>query len=131
MRWRILADVVVAIHAAYIAFVVLGLVAILAGYARGWRWVRNPYFRGAHLAAILFVCAEALAGIACPLTTLEDALRVRGGEFGYPADFIGYWLDRIIFYNAPAWVFTMLYLGFGALVIATFWLVPIARRRRA
>jgi hypothetical protein len=129
MWWRVLADSVVALHAAYIAFVVLGLVAILAGYVMCWRWVRDPYFRTAHLAAIALVCVEAIAGVACPLTTLENALRLRAGEAGYPGDFIGYWLDWIIFYNAPAWVFTAVYLAFGALVASTFWLVPIARRR--
>jgi uncharacterized protein DUF2784 len=135
MCWRILADMVVAFHAAYVAFVVFGLAAILAGHAMGWRWVRNFYFRAAHLAAILFVCAEAVAGVACPLTTLENALRLRAGEFGYRGDFIGHWLDWMIFYDAPPWVFTGIYLGFGGLVLATFWLVPINRammhRRRA
>lgn len=135
MWWRVLADSVVAFHAAYIAFVVFGLIAILFGYAAGWRWVRNLYFRAAHLAAILLVCIEAIVGVACPLTTLENALRLRAGGVGYPGDFIGYWLDWIIFYNAPPWVFTAIYLAFGALVLATFWLVPIdaatAHRRRA
>src|SRR5690348_6299968 len=130
MWWRVLADSVVAFHAAYIAFVVFGLGAILAGSARGWRWVRDPYFRAAHLAAILLVCAEAIAGVACPLTTIENSLRTRAGGSGYPGDFIGYWLDWMIFYNAPGWVFTAIYLAFGALVLATLWLVPIARRRR-
>jgi hypothetical protein len=131
MWWRVLADSVVAFHAGYIAFVVFGLIAIVAGYVMGWRWVRDPYFRAAHLAAILLVCVEAIAGVACPLTTLENALRVRAGEAGYPGDFIGYWLDWIIFYNAPPWVFTAIYCAFGALVLATLWLVPIAHRRRA
>ena len=133
MWWWVLADMVVAFHAAYVGFVVFGLAAILAGSATGWRWVRNLYFRAAHFASILLVCAEAVVGIACPLTTLENALRVRAGGAGYPGDFIGYWLDWIIFYNAPPWVFTAIYLAFGALVLATFWLVPIdiAHRRRA
>jgi polyferredoxin len=124
MAWRVLADIVAAVHAAYIAFVVFGFAAILAGSAWGWRWVRNLYFRAAHLAAILFVCFEALGGWVCPLTSLEDALRLRGGEAGYARDFIGYLLDSIIFYDAPQWVFTVLYLGFGALVFGTLWLIP-------
>jgi hypothetical protein len=135
MWWQILADSVVAFHAAYVAFVVFGLIAILTGYAMSWRWVRNLYFRATHLAAILLVCIEAVVGVACPLTTLENALRLRAGGVGYPGDFLGYWLDWMIFYNAPPWVFTAIYLGFGALVLTTFWLVPInaatAHRRRA
>jgi Protein of Unknown function (DUF2784) len=124
MKWRVLADLVVAVHAAYVGFVVLGLAAIVAGYVVRWRWVRNGYFRLAHLAAILFVCAEALGGWVCPLTTLENVMRQRARETAYAGDFIGYWLDWLIFYNAPAWVFTTLYTAFGALVVAMLWLVP-------
>src|ERR1700687_4908238 len=106
MLWRVMADIVVAVHATYIAIVVVGLAAILIGSAARWRWVRNFYFRAVHLAMILLVCAEALVGTSCPLTRLENALRLRGGETGYARDFIGYWLDWLIFYNAPSWVFT-------------------------
>jgi Protein of Unknown function (DUF2784) len=72
MPYRFLADVVVGIHALYVSFVVFGLIAILIGYARGWRWVRNRYLRILHLAAMLFVFAETVFGIDCPLTTLEN-----------------------------------------------------------
>ena len=131
MRYGLLADVVVAIHALYVGFVLFGLVAILIGYALDWRWVRNPYFRIAHLAAIGFVCLESILGIDCPLTTLESALRVDAGQSGYPADFIGYWLDRLLFYNFPPRVFTIVYLAFGALVLATMWLAPIRIANRS
>jgi hypothetical protein len=132
MRYGVLADVVVAIHAVYVGFVVFGLLAILIGYARRWRWVRNPYFRILHLAAILFVVGESVLGIDCPLTVLENTLRVRAGETPYAGQCIGYWLDKLIFYNLPIWVFTTLYSGFSAVIIATLWLVPIefVRHRR-
>jgi hypothetical protein len=130
MRYRILADMVVAAHTVYVAFVVFGLVAILIGYAANWRWVRNRYFRFLHLAAILLVCAEALLGIDCPLTTLENGLRFGAGQTGYAGDFIGYWLDRLIFYNFPPRVFMIIYLAFGAFVLSTFWLVPIRTAKR-
>ena len=125
MRYGFLADVVVAIHALYVGFVVFGLVAILVGYALDWRWVRDVYFRLLHLAAIGFVCLESLVGIDCPLTTLENGLRLGGGQNSYGSDFIGYWLDRLIFYNFPPSVFTVVYLAFGALVLSTLRLVPI------
>ena len=44
--YRFLADAVLAVHFAYVAFVVLGMAAILLGIALGWRWVRNFWFRG-------------------------------------------------------------------------------------
>ena len=124
------ADVVVAIHALYVAFVLLGLVAILIGYAWGWRWVRNRYFRIIHLIAILLVCAESIIGIDCPLTTLENGLRLAAGQNGYGGDLIGYWLDRLIFYNFPPWIFTLIYCAFGAALLSTLWLVPIQSERR-
>ncbi len=127
MLWRVMTDIVVAIHAAYVAIVVIGFAAILIGSAAQWRWVRNFYFRTAHLAMILLVCAEALFGTICPFTRLENTLRLRGGETGYARDFIGYWLDRLVFYNAPLWVFTAAYLTFGMLVLLTFWFVPVRR----
>jgi len=125
MQYRLLADVVVAIHAVYVGFVVFGLIAILIGRAMGWRWVGNPYFRIVHLAAIGFVCFESIVGIDCPLTTLENGLRLGAGQNGYGSDFIGYWLDRLIFYDLPPRVFTVIYLAFGLLVLSTIWLVPI------
>jgi hypothetical protein len=125
MRYGLLADVVVATHAVYVGFVVFGLLAILAGYACGWRWVRNPYFRILHLAAIGLVCLESIIGIDCPLTTLENALRIAAGQSGYGDSFICYWLDRLIFYDFPPRVFTIVYLSFGIVVLLTMWLAPI------
>lgn len=125
MASSIAADLVAAIHALYVGFVVFGLVAILAGYVVDWRWIRNPYFRISHLIAILFVCAETVFGIDCPLTTIENALRLRAGQTAYPGQFIGYWLDRLIFYNFPPWVFAVIYLAFSAAIGAMLWLVPI------
>jgi uncharacterized protein DUF2784 len=119
-----LADLVVTIHAAYIGFVVLGFMAIVLGSAMGWRWVRNLYFRMAHIAAILLVCLEALVGVSCPLTTLENRLRVLGRGRPYSGAFVGHLLDRLVFYNFPQWLFTMVYLLFGALVLLAFILVP-------
>jgi Protein of Unknown function (DUF2784) len=130
--YHLQADLVAAVHAAYIAFVVFGFIAIILGVAMGWRWVRNVYFRAVHLAAILLVCVEALIGVSCPLTILEDRLRVLGADKPYPGSFVGHLLDKLIFYNFPQWLFTVAYLSFGALVLLTFVLAPprIGRSRR-
>jgi hypothetical protein len=124
MLWRVTADIVVTVHAAYVVIVVVGFAAILVGSAAQWRWVRNIYFRVAHPAMVLLVCGEALVGTTCPLTRLENALRLRGSETRYARDFIGYWVDWLIFYNAPPWVFTAVYLTFGMLVLLTLWFAP-------
>jgi len=124
MRWRLFADAVVLSHAAYVAFVIFGFIAIVVGAALEARWVRNFWFRVFHLAAIALVLAEALLGMICPLTWLENILRVRAGQAGYPADFIGYWVHRFIFFAWRPWVFVALYAGFALLVAAAFWLAP-------
>src|SRR2546428_9185770 len=128
--YRILADLIVVLHAAYVAFVTLGLVAILIGWAMRWNWVRNCWFRVAHLTAIAIVCAEAILGIVCPLTDLENSLRARGGQTGYPGDFIGYWVHELIFFDAPPWAFTICYIGFGLLVVTAFLIAPPRWPRR-
>jgi polyferredoxin len=118
------ADAVLAAHFAIVAFIVGGLVLTWTGAALRWRWVRNPWFRWLHLAAIVFVAAEALVGMACPLTLWEDALRA-----GASADsFAGRWLRRLLFYEAPEWVFTAAYCAWAFATLVTLALVPPTRR---
>lgn len=129
MLWaRVLADLVVLVHVAWVAFIVLGLAAVLIGVARGWSWVRNAWFRGAHLAMIGVVVAESLLGVVCPLTAWEQRLRALGGQSAYTGDFLGYWAHRLLFVRADPWVFTTVYVLFGAAVLAAFLLAPPRRR---
>jgi polyferredoxin len=125
--FRILADAVLVTHAAFVAFVVIGLALILIGGARGWHWVRNPWLRVGHLAAIVVVVAQAWLGIACPLTALEMRLRARAGEAVYPGSFIAHWLEQALYYEAPEWAFALAYTVFAAIVAAT-WLRVRPRR---
>lgn len=118
--YALLADFILIVHVAFVLFVVGGLALIWTGAGLGWRWVRNFWFRVAHLAAIFFVAGEALAGIWCPLTVWEDWLR--GGARG-EAGFIARWVHRILFYSFPEWVFTVSYLVFALIVATTWWRV--------
>ena len=122
------ADLVLAAHAAFVAFVVGGQALILAGWARGWRWPRNPPFRIVHAGAIAVVVLESWCGVPCPLTWLEFRLRAEAGAPAAAESFIGYWLQRLIFYDAPSWAFTLVYTLFGALVLAAFVCYPPGRR---
>jgi hypothetical protein len=125
--YALAADLVLALHVAIVLFVVGGLVAIIAGNLAGWRWVNSIWLRGAHLAAIAVVAAEAWAGIVCPLTTLEASLRARAGLEGYAGGFVEHWLQRLIFFEAPAWMFTTAYTLFGFVVLAVWWAFPPRR----
>ena len=98
------ADALLVVHFAIVVFIVGGLPLTWAGALLGWNWVRNPWFRYAHLGAIAFVALEALIGMMCPLTVWEDVLR--GGS--RPDSFIGRWVQRLLYYRAPEWVFTTL-----------------------
>lgn len=69
------ADVIVAVHLGYMAYVVLGMLAIIIGMLLSWQWIRNPWFRLTHMAMILVVAFEALVEFTCPLTTWEHNLR--------------------------------------------------------
>ena len=123
-NYTILADAVVIIHAAYVAFVIGGLIAILIGAALGWRWTRSFAFRVTHLAAIALVCLESIVGVMCPLTSLENSMRNSGGASRYSGDFVAYWAHRLIFYNFPPWIFTIAYISFAILVAITFIAFP-------
>jgi polyferredoxin len=123
----LLADVILVVHFAFVLFVVGGFALIIAGAAAGWRWIRNRTFRYAHLAAIVFVAAEALVGAACPLTVWEDLLR--SGAAAGPS-FIGRWVSRLLYYDFPEWVFTVAYVAFAIAVAVTLWLVPPRTRSR-
>jgi len=119
-----IADAILLVHFLIVLFIVGGLIAVWLGAALGWRWVRNPWLRYAHLGAIVFVSGEALVGMACPLTVWEDALR--GGV--RPESFIGRWVQELLFYRAPEWVFTTAYVAWALATLATLRFVPPRRR---
>jgi len=119
------ADVFLFGHVLFVAFVVFGLALIFIGKPVDWTWVRNPWFRIVHLAAIGIVVFQSWVGVICPLTTWEVALRQHAGEAAYSGSFVSYWLETILYYQAPAWVFTVCYTVFGVVVVASwFWVRP-------
>lgn len=119
-----IADLLVVVHFAIVVYIVGGLLAVWTGAALGWRWVRDPWFRYSHLAAIAYVAAEGLLGIACPLTVWEELLR--GGA--RPDSFVGRWVRRLLYYEAPEWLFTTAYVAWALATLATLRLVPPRRR---
>ncbi len=125
-----LADLVLVIHALFVVYVILGFVAILLGGLRHWRWVRNWWFRIDHLVAIGFVMAETWLGLVCPLTELENLLRVAAGGRAYSVPFFQHWVHEILFYDFPAWVFTSAYTALAILVLIAWVVVPPEHARR-
>ena len=123
--WLLLADLVLCLHVALMLFVVLGLPLIIAGNLRHRPWINSAWLRFAHLTTIVVVATEAWAGIVCPLTTLEMFLRARAGGATYAGSFVEHWLQALLFWPAPPWVFTTVYTMFGATVLATWLLWPV------
>lgn len=119
------ADAILLVHTIFVAFVIFGLAAILIGKLRSWSWVRNPWFRYAHIMGIGVVVLQSWFGAICQLTTWEMAFREKAGDAAYSGSFVAHWLDSILYYRAPEWVFVVIYTVFGALVAASwYWVRP-------
>ncbi|MFT6897418.1 MAG: hypothetical protein ACJA13_001824 [Paraglaciecola sp.] len=121
------ADAILLSHALFVVFVVSGLFLIFLGKFKAWRWVTNPWWRLTHLLSIAVVVVQSWLGIICPLTHWEMALRTKAGETAYEGSFISHWLNLLLYYQAPQWVFILCYSVFAALVLASwFWVKPRA-----
>lgn len=125
--YSLAADAIVAFHAAYVGFVVFGLITILVGILCRWRWIGNFWFRIVHLAMISVVVYENLMEIECPLTTWEDQLRLKAGEVVEAGTFIGRFCNQVLFCEGEPWVFTASYCSFAALVVLTLVMAPPRR----
>lgn len=120
MWYRALADFVVVIHLAFVAFVVFGGLLVLRN--PGVRWLHAP-------AAVWGVMIEFTGGV-CPLTPLENTLRIRGGDAGYGGGFIDHYLVPLLY---PAGLTRGTQLALGALALAlnlAVYAVFFARLRR-
>jgi len=127
----VLADALVVLHLAYVLFVVLGLVAVVVGGIRGWRWVKDRRFRWAHLVCTAIVAVEALVGVTCPLTTWESSLRRAEGQGYEDISFVGRLARDLLFVEASETTLTSCYVAFAALVIGAWFAVRPRRRARS
>lgn len=120
-----LAALVLAAHFAVIAFNVFGLIAIPLGAWRGWGFVRVRWWRWLHVGSLAVVAAQAALGRACFLTLWQDDLEGAAQE----APMIARWVNGVIYWPLPLWVFTLFYVLLAAYVVALLWLVPVRRGR--
>jgi hypothetical protein len=119
MVYRILADLVVGVHALFVVFVVaVGLLAL--------RW---PWAAAAHLPAAVWGTLIEFRGWICPLTPLEKSLRASAGQAGYEGGFIDHYLLPVLY---PSGLTQSVQLVLGSLVIAVNVVVyGLLLRRRA
>jgi hypothetical protein len=116
MGYRLLAEVTMTVHFAYLAYVTLG--GFLA-----WRWPRTIWL---HLTATLWGIATILFGLICPLTHIEDWARERAGQQGLPpTGFIDHYIEGVIYPQRYAGLIQ----GMVAVAVTVSWLGAYLRRR--
>jgi Protein of Unknown function (DUF2784) len=126
MPYGLCADLVVFVHVFYVAYVVLGQVAILIAGTFRRQWGRNPWFRFTHLTAILIVVGEELAHVRCPLTVWEEQLRELGGQAVTAGQtFVGRIMHDLLFLDTVSQqTVEVMHFAFGALIIQSLLLYP-------
>ncbi|MCZ7599684.1 MAG: DUF2784 domain-containing protein [Gammaproteobacteria bacterium] len=110
-----------------VLFVVGGLAAIVVGNRQAWKWVNDFRFRLVHLATIGIVVIQAWLDRYCGLTVLESWLRERAGQAGYESGFIVHWIQRLVYFEGPLWVFAVAYTMFAGVVAWAWWRYPPLR----
>lgn len=119
MRFRLLADLVVLLHGAFILFVVAGAAVV-------WRW---PRLAPLHLGCAAWGAWIELTGGLCPLTPLENHFRRLAGQSGYEGGFIAHYLIPLI-YPSGLDARTQVVLGVAVIVINFVAYAILWRRRR-
>jgi hypothetical protein len=120
MIYRFAAELVILVHFAFVAFVVLGAVLV----------VFRPWVAFVHVPAVIWGAATELLGIVCPLTPLEQRLWRLAGETGYAGDFLDHYLTSILY---PTGLTRTVQIGLGSALIALnlgLYAWALARRRR-
>jgi hypothetical protein len=123
----ILAEAILAAHIAIILFNVFGLIAVPLGALCGWRFVRVRWWRVLHLVLLGTVALQAVVGRACILTLWQAAAEGAAS----PTPLIMGWINWMIYWPLPIWVFAALYFAVFGYAVALLWLVPPARRATA
>ncbi len=125
-----LANAVLLVHVAVATFVVGGFVVVVVANIGRWvhlrwlQWINALWFRLAHLLAIAVIVVETWLGVLCPLTKLEIWLRDQSAGHSYAGGFVEHWLQQLLYYHAPPWVFGLGYTVFGVLALASWWVFP-------
>jgi hypothetical protein len=122
-----LGDAILVVHFVIIVFNIAGLVVIPLGAALGWRFVRIAWLRLLHLGILVIVAGQALLGRACILAIWQNELT---GNTAAPEPIVQ-WLDGLIYWNFPIWMFAIFYSVIVLYVVALTVFVPFGRWARS
>jgi hypothetical protein len=125
-----LATAVLVFHLLVVLFNLCGMIVIPLGAWRGWAFVRVFWWRALHLAILAVVALQAVLGQACFLSLWQSALQRWAGEGASAAPFIARFINRLLFWPLPLWVFAIIYVAVCAYVLALWRLVPPILRLR-
>lgn len=126
MSPQVLATAILGVHLAIVVFNVGGLVLVPFGGWLGWRWVRRYWLRLLHLLSLAVVALQALYGRACILTIWQFAAQ-SGGSQDEPAPMIATWINRLLYWPLPHWVFVAAYVAVFAYTLFLWRWVPPQR----
>ena len=98
-------DFIIFFHFVIVIFITSLLVLIPLGYKLNWKLLQNKTVRKTHLGLMSFVTFEAIIGMTCPLTMVENYL----SGMSHNETFISYWLGKVIYWNFPSIFFTIIY----------------------
>jgi hypothetical protein len=121
MPYRLLADLVLVLHAAFVVFVILGALLVL----------RCPRVAWVHVPVALWGAGIEFVGGICPLTPLENHWRRLAGELGYPGGFIEHYIVSVLY---PAGLTRTTQVVLGALVVVVnvvIYSLVLRRHRRS
>ena len=126
MSPQALATAILFVHLAIVALNVGGLVLVPLGGWRGWRWVRLYWLRFLHVLSLAVVALQALFGRACILTIWQFAVQ-SGGRQDEPAPMIATWINRLLYWPLPHWVFVAAYVAVFVYTLLLWRWVPPQR----
>jgi hypothetical protein len=121
MPYRLLADLVLMLHAAFVAFVMLGGLLVP-------RWPRLAWV---HLPVVAWGAGIEFVGGICPLTPLENRWRLLAGQQGYPGGFVEHYVLPVLY---PDGLSRRAQIVFGAIALAvnvSIYAWALRRRRSA
>src|SRR5436309_15422770 len=124
MLYRLLADFIVAIHIGCVFYIVVGIGLIIIGLWRKWNWIRNPWFRLTHFAAILTVIVDVISKTRCVLTVWEFKFRSLAGQPVTETTFMERLMHYVSLAVAPAWLTNGLCYVFALILTLMLALVP-------
>jgi hypothetical protein len=121
MWFRLLADLTVIVHLAFVLFVVFGGLLVL-------RWRRVAWL---HLPAAAWGAWIEFAGWLCPLTPLENWLRQRGGRPAYTSSFVDQYILPTLYPDSLSREVQWVLGGLVLLVNGVVYLMLLRRRGRS